>query len=46
MLKLYKGYSILSSIGVIKKLTQQYVGSFRILEKIGHLVYKLDIPSN
>lgn len=43
MLKLYKGYSIPSSNDVIKKLTQQYVGPFRILEKVGWLVYKLDV---
>lgn len=28
MLNLHKSYSILSSLGVIKKLTQQYVGPF------------------
>ena len=28
MLKLHKGYSILSSVGVTKKLTHQYVGPF------------------
>ena len=44
MLKLYKGYSIPSSAGVTKKLTQQYVGPFRVLEKVGRLAYKLDIP--
>lgn len=46
MLKLYKSYSIPSSIGVTKKLTQQYVGSFWIIEKIGCLAYKLEIPGN
>ena len=43
MLKLHKGYSIPSSAGVTKKLTQQYVGPFRILEKVGRLAYKLDV---
>lgn len=35
MLRLHKGYSIPSSAGVTKKLTQQYVSPFRILEKVG-----------
>ena len=43
MLKLYKGYSIPSSAGVTKKLTQQYVGPFRVLEKVGRFAYKLDV---
>ena len=46
MLRLHKGYSISSSIGVTKKLTHQYVGPFRIVEKIGRLAYKLDVPSD
>lgn len=44
MLKLHKGYSIPFSLGVIKKLTQQYVGPFRVLKRVGRLVYKLDVP--
>lgn len=44
MLKLHKGYSIPSSAGVTKKPTQQYVGPFRVLEKVGRLAYKLDVP--
>ena len=43
MLRLYKGYSISSSTGITKKLTQQYVGPFRIFEKVGQLAYKLDV---
>lgn len=31
MLWLHKGYSIPAIAGIIKKLTQQYVGSFRIV---------------
>lgn len=46
MFKLYKSYLILSFIGVIKKLTQQDVGSFQIVKKVGRLAYKLDILSN
>lgn len=44
MLKLHKGYSILSSAGVTKKLTQQYVGPFWVFEKGGRLTYKLNVP--
>ena len=46
MLQLHKGYSIPAIAGVTKKLTQQYVGPFRILEKVGRLAYKLNIPAN
>lgn len=35
MLKLHKGYSIPSSVGVTKKLIQQYVGPFQIVERVG-----------
>lgn len=30
ILKLYKGYSIFSSFGVTKKLTQQYIDLFQV----------------
>lgn len=43
MLKLHKSYSISSSFGVTKKLTQQYVGLFSVVEKVGCLAHKLDI---
>ena len=46
MLRLHKGYSIPFSVRVTKKLTQQYVGPFRIVKKVGRLAYKLDIPSD
>ncbi len=46
MLKIYKGYLIPSSIGVTKKLTQQYVGPFQIIKKVGQLAYRLDVPSD
>lgn len=46
MLKLYKGYSIPSSVGVTKKLTQQYVGPFQIVKRVGRLVYKLEVPND
>lgn len=43
MLKLHKRYSIPSSAAVTKKLTQQYVGPFCVLEKVDRLAYKLDV---
>ena len=43
MLRLHKGYSFPSTAGVTKKLTQQYVGPFRIVEKVGRLAYRLDV---
>ncbi len=46
MLKLHKSYSIPSSVGITKKLTQQYVGPFQIVEKVGCLAYRLDISSD
>lgn len=46
MLKLYKDYLIFSSIGVTKKLTQQYVGPFQIGKKIGRPAYKLKVLSD
>lgn len=44
MLRLHKGYNITATAGVTKKLTQQYVGPFRIVEKVGRLAYRLDVP--
>lgn len=46
LLKLHKGYSIPSTIGVTKKLTQQYAGPFKVLAKVGRLAYKLKIPTH
>ena len=46
MLRLHRSYSIPSSAGVTKKLTQQYVGPFQIKEKVGRLAYKLKIPDD
>lgn len=44
MFWLHKRYNIPTTAGITKKLTQQYVGPFRIVQKIGRLVYKLDVP--
>ena len=41
-LRLHHGYSIPSANS--KKLGQQYVGPFKILERIGKQAYRLDIP--
>ncbi len=46
LLCLHKGYSIASTLGVTKKLTQQYVRSFRVLEKVGRPAYRLDVFPN
>ena len=46
MLRLHKGYSIPSSAGVTKKLTQQYVGPFQIKERVRRLAYKLKISDD
>lgn len=46
MLRLHKSYTIPATAGVTKKLTQQHIGPFRIVEKVGRLAYKLDVPPN
>ena len=42
-LRLYKGYNILVNLGIIKKLAQQYIGPFKVLERVGRLVYLLEV---
>ena len=46
LLRLHKGYNIPSSTILGRKLSQQYAGPFRIIEKIGSLAYKLDLPKH
>ena len=46
LLRLHKGYKIPSTLGITKKLTQQYVGPFKVLQRVGRLAYKLDIPDS
>ena len=46
LLRLHKGYKIPSTLGVTKKLAQQYVGPFRVLERMGKLAYKLEVPED
>ena len=41
-LKLYHGYVILGLTN--RKLTQQRVGPFKVQAKVGHLVYRLQLP--
>ena len=45
-LRLHKGYNIPANLGVIKKLTQQYVDSFKVLERIDRLIYRLNVPED
>ena len=45
LLRLHKGYSIPSTIKITTKLAQQYVGPFRVIERIGRLAYCLEIPN-
>ncbi|KAI1006249.1 hypothetical protein K3495_g1966 [Podosphaera aphanis] len=44
MLRLHRGYTIPSAKLTTKKLQRQFVGPFRITERIGKLAYKLAIP--
>jgi hypothetical protein len=34
------------TLGVTTKLSQQYVGPFRVIERVGRLAYRLDIPEH
>ena len=44
LIKFHKGYNIPSTAHITKKLTQQYVGPFQVLQKVGRLAYRLAIP--
>ena len=46
LLRLHKGYKIPSTMGVTKKLTQQYVGPLKVLARVGRLAYRLEIPDS
>jgi hypothetical protein len=43
-LRLYKGYKIPLVTNI--KLSQQYVRSFRVIERIGRLAYRLKLLAN
>lgn len=40
LIKLHKEYNILSTINVTQKLTQQYVESFKMIQRIDRFAYK------
>ena len=46
LLRLHKGYSIPSALGVTTKLAQQYVGPFKVTERVGRLAYRLEVPDD
>ncbi len=46
VVRLHRGYEIPSTLGVTKKLTDQYVGPFKVLEKVGNLAYRLEVPDH
>ena len=46
LLRLHKNYQIFSSITLNLKLSQQYVNSFEIIEKIENLAYRLKISKH
>ena len=46
LIRLHKGYSIPSTIGVTHKLSQQYVGPYQVTRRIGRLAYELGIPDH
>ena len=45
-LRLHKGYNIPANLGITKKLSQQYVDPFKVLERVGRLAYRLDVPED
>ena len=46
LLKLHKGYNIPSAAELGRKLGQQYAGPFPVVEKIGSLAYRIELPSH
>lgn len=45
-IRLHRGYEIPITKVLGRKLSQQYVGPFKITDRIGRLAYRLDIPSH
>lgn len=46
LFRLHKEYQIPSSARLGRKLSQQYVGLFKVLIKVGNLAYHLDLPAS
>lgn len=46
LLRLHKSYNIPANQALRRKIGQQYVGPFRVLERSGRLAYKLDLPED
>lgn len=46
LVRLHRGYSIPSTANMTTKLRQQYVGPFKIPEKIGRLACRFDMPGH
>lgn len=44
-LRLWKAYNIPTNKSTTRKLGQAYAGRFRMLERVGRLAYRLDLPS-
>ena len=42
LIKLHHEYNISINLNITKKLTQQFVKSFKVTEKIDNLAYQLD----
>lgn len=45
-LKLGSGYDVEANKILPRKLRQRFVGRFKVLERVGSLAYKLDLPSS
>ena len=45
-LRLHWGYTVPSSKLLLIKIQRQFVGPFKVLERIGKLAYRSDIPAH
>ena len=45
LLRLYRGFKVPGISGNLK-IAQQYADPFKVLEKVGRLVYRLELPSS